>query len=311
MNHHETTDDQAAAALTSSRIAQSISTNNLPPSSPDAITIDDDPFSSLTLLDPSHEISQSSKEAGRIAGRTSSFNEGRSIGRTKGWEVGLELGYMSSFCAEILTGLKTTQQQQRLSSMQEQSDDQSSNIDIADNDDESASGGSSSNMQQSAQNKSSSTSSSNRMNSRLDRCTTLAREIVTLIKDFPPPQHLLYPQDDSDDDVVAGDSRQQLDSTTKVAAALDISTSIQRIRAKFKLLCVLLKTSQSFDIKRILELKGERSNDDKNKNDNDGVADVVDKVKSVELHQDNADVGVVRSRKKYDIEHKSNGGGDW
>ena len=312
MSYHETNDDDQEAVARSAQ-QPIFSTKNLHSSSSpdDAIIIDNDPFSSLTLLDPSHAISQSSKEAGRIAGRTASFNEGQSIGRTKGWEVGLELGYMSNFCKEILNGLKTTQQQQqqRLGMQQQQNDGQSANnIDNDDNDDESTSDGRE-NMQQSTQK----SSSSIRMNSRLDRCTTLARDIVTLIQDFPPPEQLLYPQEDdnNDGDIVADESHQQLDPTTnaKASAALDISTSIQRIRAKFKLLCVLLKTSQSFDLKQILELK---RNDDKN--DNDGVVAHDGNVKSEKFHQDNDDdvVGVVRSRnKKYDIDHKSNGGSDW
>jgi len=80
------------------------------PSTP-AIIDEEDPFCSLTLIDPFHEISQSSKQAGRVAGRTASFRDGQQIGRTKGWEVGLELGYMSSFCSEILIGLKQQQHQ--------------------------------------------------------------------------------------------------------------------------------------------------------------------------------------------------------
>ena len=35
---------------------------------------------------------------------------------------------------------------------------------------------------------------------------------------------------------------------------LDVTTAIERIRSKFKLLCVLLKTKQSFDLKSVLEL---------------------------------------------------------
>lgn len=271
-------------------------------SSSSNITIIDDPFSSLSLLDPSHEISQSSKEAGRIAGRTASFNEGRSIGRTKGWEVGLELGYVFNFCMELLDGLKLQQQQQ-----QQRNEEQSSNnIDNGDDDDDDGTT-SGNNMQQSAQNKKS-TTSSNRTTSRLDRCTTLARDIITLIEDFPPPQNLLHnlDDDDIDDDVATGNNHhQQLD------AKLDISTSIQRIRAKFKLLSVLLKTGQSFDLKRILELKGEST--EEGNHDKNGVVDVDANVvvKAVELQKDDDGGVVVRSRHKYDVEHKSNAGDDW
>jgi len=269
-------------------------------SSSAATTIIDDPFSSLSLLDPSHEISQSSKEAGRIAGRTASFNEGRSIGRTKGWEVGLELGYVFNFCSELLNGLKLQQQRE----IQQRNDEQqSSNIDNGDddNDDGNKNGG---HMQQSARNKSSS-SSSNRTTSRLDRCSTLARDIVTLIEDFPPPQHLLDNlDDDDDDDDVATENNQPSE------AKLDISTSIQRIRAKFKLLSVLLKTGQSYDIKRILELKGVRS--DERNNDNNGVDVDANVVKSVVVQKDDDGVVVAKSRNNmYDVEHKPNGGDDW
>ena len=285
-HHHERRSIKNNIKAATTR-TQSVS-SSLPSSSGAIIIDDEDPFSSLSLLDPSHEISQSSKEAGRIAGRTKSFNEGRSIGRTKGWEVGLELGYMSNFCSEILNGLKQQQQQQQV--MQHQQIDQSSNID--DGDDDGGNKIESNIMQQPAQQK----SSCNRINSRLDRCTTLARDIVTLIHDFPPPQHLLHNQDDDDGDVATENNNQQQGDPT----ALDISTSIQRIRAKFKLLSVLLKTGQSFDIKRILELKGES---DEGNHDDDGVD-------AEELQKD--DDVVVRSRNhNSDIEHTSNGGGDW
>ncbi len=63
-------------------------------------------FSSLTLLiNPFHEISQSAKQAGRIAGRTLRVFGGamyRSNERMR--SRFLELGYMSSFCSEIWLG---------------------------------------------------------------------------------------------------------------------------------------------------------------------------------------------------------------
>jgi hypothetical protein len=229
------------------------------PSTP-AIIDEEDPFCSLTLIDPFHEISQSSKQAGRVAGRTASFRDGQQIGRTKGWEVGLELGYMLSFCSEILIGLKRHQQQQH----QHDTNDASNDDDVGNNSDT---------LQK----------SSNRSQSRLDRCITLARDVVTLINEFPSPQYLLHNQHDVAD-------KQQIDS-------LDISTSIQRIRVKFKLLSVLIKTGQSFDLRRILELKGDKDEG------NDGV-DHNTKIDSKELQKDN-----VASRKN--IEHKSNDGRDW
>ena len=104
-----------------------------------------------------------------------------------------------------------------------------------------------------------------------------------------------------DDDLVGDVATENNNQQQGDPTALDISTSIQRIRAKFKLLSVLLKTGQSFAIKRILELKGE--SDEGNHDDDDGVD-------AEELQKD--DDVVVRSRNhNSDIEHTSNGGGDW
>ncbi len=254
------TDHEYRETKSSMTVAAATPVSSLP-SSP--AIIDEDPFSSLTLIDPFHEISQSSKQAGRLAGRTASFREGQSIGRTKGWDVGLELGYMSSFCSEILIGLKKQQQHQHDTKDESNNDDEGNNSDS---------------------NKQALQKSSNRTHSRFDRCTTLARDVVTLINEFPSPQHLLHNQLDVVD-------KEQPDS-------LDISASIQRIRAKFKLLSVLLKTGQSFDLKRILELKGE------NDEGNDGVDNNTNIDSSEELQKDD-----VVNRKN--TEHKSNDGRDW
>jgi hypothetical protein len=37
------------------------------------------------------------------------------------------------------------------------------------------------------------------------------------------------------------------------ATMLDVSASLERIRSKFRLLCILLRTEQSFDLRRVLE----------------------------------------------------------
>ena len=61
---------------------------------------------------------------------------------------------------------------------------------------------------------------------------------------------------DADDDDSPSASL-SLDHWT-IAAMLNVSASLERIRAKFKLLCILLRTKQSFNLRRVLEL-GSRS----------------------------------------------------
>ena len=94
---------------------------------------------------------------------------------------------------------------------------------------------------------------------RIERCRTLASDISQMINDFPDPETLLKSNSNCDDQQIDG-----VDSSSDVVhtmAVLDISSSLERIRIKFKLLCTLLKTKQSFELKHVLNL-GDRTLDE-------------------------------------------------
>jgi hypothetical protein len=170
----------------------------------------------LDNIDPINKVTQISKQAGRIAGQKASYEEGHNIGIMKGWEIGLELGFMFRFCSDILIGLKLCFLQKQ------QTKNEETNL--------------------------SGTRATSASSSRLDRCVALANDVVKLINEFPSPQHLLLSNINSNNiNDTTSQQQQQLRQQQ-----LDVSTSLQRIRAKFKLLNALLKTKQSFDIQRVL-----------------------------------------------------------
>ena len=105
----------------------------------------------------------------------------------------------------------------------------------------------------------------------------MAGDISRMIDEFPDPDSLLSRDDNlpglaryaggmagrghgtaSSSGIDSSDCDEAATSTSgidPVAAAtmLDVSASLERIRSKFKLLCTLLKTEQSFDLRMVLE----------------------------------------------------------
>ena len=107
--------------------------------------------------------------------------------------------------------------------------------------------------------------------SRLDRCKSLANDIIRLIDEFPTPQHLFHDNHITTAAAIMDDQQTQqqeqsiptANNTTTVAnkaatannntaaaslTQFDIASSIQRIRSKFKLLSVLLKSTSTSSI---------------------------------------------------------------
>jgi len=233
----------------------------------------DDALLFEVAIDPFQQIAISGKEEGRNAGLRDGYNEGINIGRSKGWEIGLELGYMHDFSQGILDGYLKKK---------------SSCSGGGDEGDQLQSSHTTTKSQESAKKQ---TNTEHKTGShRLERCLTLARDLVDMINKFPDPDTLLSQNsmkntikaeevsstekdcctnktvgectsaDDScckNEDGNKGDNENIPETPkedSKQLAMLDISTSLERIRAKFKLLCVLLKTKQSFDLKTVLDL---------------------------------------------------------
>ena len=187
-----------------------------------AVNWDDVLFESV--IDPFEQIAASERGNGQAAGRRSGFVEGRDIGRSKGWEIGLELGYIHGFASNLLVLHQPNAEQV--------------------NDESEMTG--------------------DRSNQRLDRCRTLSHELIELVNLFPNPDELLEAHTGIADDMISArnngidatfrDDMGPIDdkSVEKDTPHKDVITSLQRVRAKFKLLLVLLRTSTSFDLKRLL-----------------------------------------------------------
>ena len=217
-----------------------------PPSTADGLTTAewDDDLLYEECVDPFAKVALASREEGRAAGLRDGYLDGLTLGRTKGWELGLELGYVGSFAGGILSGYEPP----------------------PGDDGTGRQGG-------------------RGTSHRTERCLTLARELVRLVDEFPEPEELLgggvedargddrgtsdagegpvegpasddaagRPSDSSD--TPASHPGSDTTDTTAGAASdqFDVEDHLQRIRAKFKLFCVLLRTERPYDLKSVLE----------------------------------------------------------
>ncbi|KAL3781642.1 hypothetical protein ACHAWO_001918 [Cyclotella atomus] len=171
------------------------------------------------VIDPFQQIAISERAQGQEAGRRAGYLDGRDIGRTKGWEIGLELGYIHAFANNFIDGCRKREQNTK-----EQTDT----------------------------NQEERSTSADRGNHRLDRCLTVSRELIDLVNCFPDPDELLAQRTDiAEIDAIELSGRDD----SKIApdtSRVDVTSSLQRIRAKFKLLLVLLRTRTPLDLKRLL-----------------------------------------------------------
>eukprot|EP00956_Cyclotella_meneghiniana_P023972 scaffold47634_cov32-Cyclotella_meneghiniana.AAC.5 len=222
------------------------------------------------VIDPFEQIASSEREKGRQAGRASGYVEGRDIGLSKGWEIGLELGYIHGLAGQLIDGFLNYQQQQQSNATLD-ADEEEHSI----------------------------TSSGRYNNQRLDRCLTISRELMDMIDSFPDPNELLKQESnisekihsvkdshkdnattvdetqsksdghDTIQDQLQNDSESVNHNDTSIP---DVTALLQRIRAKFKLLLVLLRTNTPLDLKRLLN-PHERDNQIQDGNDEKGVFD--------------------------------------
>jgi len=163
-------------------------------------------------LDPYQSNFDSGRDEGHAAGLKAGYDEGRKLGHQKGLEVGIELGYMH--------GVATTIQTEVLPTMAQDAQDDSNSI------------------------------------RRVQKIEKSIDELIEAIDGFPSPDEIFRREEipassggveyDHDDELHRNDS----DGTQEAAAietndeAVDISGRMQRIRAKFKLLCVQLKVPE-------------------------------------------------------------------
>lgn len=193
------------------------------------------------VIDPFQQMSVSERTNGQLAGRRAGYLEGRDIGRSKGWEIGLELGYIKSFASNLLDG-----------------------------------------YHQSVKRENSTTD--NRSDQRLDRCIVILKELIEMINSFPDPDILLEQNRiigndmnsveanasaPADPDYVDVETVHNGSKSLPVDAPVtDVTSSLQRIRAKFKLLSVLLRTNRPFDLKRLLNVRDDDTTKEDKHQDN-------------------------------------------
>ena len=179
-------------------------------------------------LDPFQTNFDNGHREGSEAGRQAGYNEGRKLGQQKAIEVGIELGYMRGVAEAIRQSMVTP------SSVS--SDDK--NLDTNDDADATI--------------------------RKVEKIGKSADELLSMIDAFPSPDEIFQQatddvseekkqssHDDGEDSNAeeSGDSEQ---SKAQSSGPVDISGRIQRIRAKFKLLCVQLKMPE-ISLSRVME----------------------------------------------------------
>ena len=167
---------------------------------------------------------------GREAGLNAGYNEGRKLGQQKAIEVGIELGYMRGVAEAIRQSIVTP----NLSNSVSPGD---KNLDAKDG-----------------------TDATLRKMEKIGKSTD---ELLSMIDAFPSPDEIFQQatddvsgekhlsHDDGEDSSAkrSGDSEQ---SKAQGGGPVDISGRMQRIRAKFKLLCVQLKMPE-IGLSRVME----------------------------------------------------------
>lgn len=232
----------------------------------------DDALLYRVAVDPFQQAALSGKEDGKAAGLRDGYLEGVTIGRSKGWEVGLELGYIYEFSRGILEIESTKKsasfqdevhqnnspqidipvlQSHRWERCVQLANDLTSMIDEFPDPDALLGGG------------------CNEKNSRTERMTEEADEcqghlkqsIEKLVDDGACNTRYAHHSEkcamnkDKIREAESLDSRKnRISIDPNSASMLDISALLDTIRARFKLLCTLLKTKQAFDLKNVLEV---------------------------------------------------------
>ncbi|KAL7542048.1 hypothetical protein ACHAWF_007074, partial [Thalassiosira exigua] len=239
-------------------------------------------------VDPFEGPAASARDDGRSAGLRNGYAEGWDVGRSKGWEIGLELGYVQSFVRELQDGCRdrgnpsfTPQPPSPGGETQDAPGRRTSHRlerclalarDVLRLIDEFPDPDSLLSQSQRAKDERAAFSSASAASSE-------AREIVAESIDkscamdgragtgnLPASDHYTdgLPgvsaelKDIKRDKSMTGPN----DSAVKIvkpigpnrAEMTDVHASLERIRSKFKLLCVLLKTKHNFDLKKIMEL---------------------------------------------------------
>ena len=179
-------------------------------------------------LDPFQANFDDGHREGSEAGLQAGYNEGRKLGQQKAVEVGIELGYMRGVAEAIRQSIVT--------SISASSDDKN----LGETDDTGAT------------------------LRKMEKIGKSANELLSMIDAFPSPDEIFQqatddvseekqqPSHGDGEDSNAEESGDSEQSKAQSGGPVDISGRMQRIRAKFKLLCVQLKMPE-ISLSRVME----------------------------------------------------------
>ena len=171
-------------------------------------------------LDPYQAHFDIGHREGSAAGLQAGYDDGRKLGQQKAVEVGIELGYMRGVAEAIRQDVIPSVDAANVSSLD---DDTSCGDEEAD-------------------------ATRRKMDKKVGKSLN---ELLSMIDAFPSPDEIFHQSTTGDGQAVSGDGGldgEEDDSEkieTQSGGPVDISGRMQRIRAKFKLLCVQLKIPEA------------------------------------------------------------------
>ena len=171
-------------------------------------------------LDPYQDHFNIGHREGSAAGLQAGYDEGRKLGQQKAVEVGIELGYMRGVAEAIRQDVLSSVDAANVSSL----DDNTLRGDEG------------------------ADATRRKMEKKIGKSLN---ELLSMIDAFPSPDEIFHQSTTGDDQAISGDGGmdgEEDDSEqieTKNDGPVDISGRMQRIRAKFKLLCVQVKIPEA------------------------------------------------------------------
>lgn len=171
-------------------------------------------------LDPYQAHFNIGRREGSAAGLQAGYDDGRKLGQQKAVEVGIELGYMRGVAEAIRQDVIPSVDAANVSSLDDDTSCGDEEVDAT----------------------------RRKMDKKVGKSLN---ELLSMIDAFPSPDEIFHQSTTGDGQAVSGDGGldgEEDDSEkieTQSGGPVDISGRMQRIRAKFKLLCVQLKIPEA------------------------------------------------------------------
>jgi len=242
----------------------------------------DDDLLFEVAVDPFKKIAISGREEGRVAGLREGYLEGVNIGRSKGWEIGLELGYIHDFSQGILHGYHQRTRDKQLQPQTSPIAQTQSEQNCDGNDAQQSKHRMSHRLMRCltlardleklinefpdpdellSQDNGDNLNALEKTESSVDGCISTQCQgkssdggCCNTSPALDAPNCHKNNEEGGNSDATNQTGKVNVSTKIQSDAMLDVSAPLERIRAKFKLLCVLLKTKQQFDLKSILDL---------------------------------------------------------